>query len=67
MPKEMDFFIFLLEHYAAYKGSSADKVLAEWDKFDLTEFIYGMYERYHIERIENAYEDIDRLILQKQQ
>ena len=67
MPKEMSFFIFLLEHYAAYKESSADKVLAQWDKLDLTDFIYGMYERYHIERIENAYEDIDRLIFEKQQ
>lgn len=67
MPKEMEFFIFLLEHYASYKGSSADKMLAEWDELGLTDFIYGMYERYHIERIENAYEDIDRLISEKQQ
>ena len=29
MPKEMDFFIFLLENYAAYKGTSADQVLSE--------------------------------------
>ncbi|MBO5072044.1 MAG: DUF3791 domain-containing protein [Eubacterium sp.] len=67
MPKEMDFFIFLLENYAAYKGTSADQVLAEWDEFGITELIYEMYERYHVERIENAYEDIDTLIFERQQ
>lgn len=67
MPKEMDFFIFLLENYAAYKGTSADRVLAEWDEFGITELIYEMYERYHVERIENAYEDIDTLIFERQQ
>ncbi|MCM1288528.1 MAG: DUF3791 domain-containing protein [Clostridium sp.] len=63
MPKEMSFFIFLLEHYASYKKTSADKVLMKWDALGLTDFIYCMYERYHTERIENAFEDIDRLIL----
>lgn len=53
--------------YPAYKGSSADKVLAEWDEFGLTDFIYGMYERYYIDTIENAYEDIDKLILERRQ
>ena len=67
MPKEMDFFIFLLENYAAYKGTSADQVLAEWDEFGITELIYEMYERYHVVRIENAYEDIDTLIFERQQ
>ena len=67
MPKEMDFFIFLLENYAAYKGTSADQVLAEWYEFGITELIYEMYERYHVERIENAYEDIDTLIFERQQ
>ncbi len=67
MPKEMDFFIFLLENYAAYKGTSADQVLAEWDEFGITELIYEMYERYHVERIENAYDDIDTLIFERQQ
>ncbi len=67
MPKEMDFFIFLLENYAAYKGTSADQVLAEWDEFGITELLYEMYERYHVERIENAYDDIDTLIFERQQ
>lgn len=67
MSKEMEFFIFLLEHYAAYKGTTADEVLKVWDQLDLTDFIYDMYELYHIERLENAFEDIDRLISERQQ
>lgn len=67
MPKEMDFFIFLLENYAAYKGSTADKILSKWDSLNLTDFIYEMYERYHTERIENAFDDIDRIITEKKQ
>lgn len=65
MSKEMEFFIFLLESYAAYKNTTADEVLKLWDKLKLTDFIYDMYERYHIERIENAFEDIDRRIAEK--
>lgn len=63
MPKEMDFFIFLLEQYAAAKGTTADEVLRQWDDTGATDTIYGMYERYHSEAIENAFDDIDRLIL----
>lgn len=46
--------------------TTADKVLKLWDKLGLTDFIYDMYERYHIERLENAFEDIDRLVAEKQ-
>ena len=66
MAKEMEFFIFLLEYYADYKNISADKILRKWDELELTDFIYEMYERYHVERLENAFDDIDRLILEKQ-
>ncbi|MGN0180869.1 MAG: DUF3791 domain-containing protein [Candidatus Ornithomonoglobus sp.] len=65
MSDKMDFFIFLLEQYARYQNKTADKVLKLWDKLDLTDFIYNMYERYHIEAIENAFADIDRLISEK--
>lgn len=61
----MKFFIYLIEHYANYKNTTADKILKLWDEAELTDFIYGMYELYHIERIENAFEDIDRLLLEK--
>ena len=65
MSKEMDYFIYLIENYAEHKGTTADKILSSWDKLGITDFIYDMYERYHIESIENAYDDIDRLIKEK--
>lgn len=67
MSKEMDFFIFLLENYAEYKNTTADKVLKNWDELGLTDFIFEMYELYHIERLENAFDDIDRLIAVKKE
>lgn len=64
MNPEMDFFIFLIEGYAEYKGKTADKVLEEWDSLQLTDYIYSLYEIYRSERIENAFEDIDKLIVE---
>lgn len=57
---------FLLEQYAAYKNNTADRILKLWDDLELTDYIYGMYELYHVETLENAFNDIDRLILEKQ-
>lgn len=62
----MKFFIYLIERYAENKGMTAQKVLQQWDSLDITDFIYDMYELYHIERLENAFDDIDALILEKQ-
>ena len=62
MENEMGFFIYLIESYADYKNTSADVVMKFRDKLGLTDYIYDMYERYHPERIENAFEDIDRLV-----
>lgn len=62
MPKEMDFFIYLIENYAAYKNIGADEVLNKLEELNLTDSIYNMYERYHQEAIENAYKDIDKII-----
>nr|WP_036594776.1 DUF3791 domain-containing protein [Moraxella osloensis] len=60
MSKEYAFFIYLLERYAEYKQVSAQKVLAMWESLGITQFIVDMYELYHIERLENAFDDIDR-------
>ena len=60
LDKEMCFFIYLLENYAAYKNSSADVVLKQWDSAGLTDFFYNMYERYHSEDLQNAFDDIDK-------
>ena len=62
LDEEMWFFIYLLEHYAAYKNRPTGDVLKEWDKKGLTQEIYDSYFQYHQERIENAFDDIDRLI-----
>ena len=63
--KEMEFFIYLLENYAAYKNSSADKILTQWDNAGVTGLIYNMYERYHSEDLQNAFDDIDTLLASK--
>lgn len=65
MNKETEFFIYLLEKYAEYKKISTTDVLNTLEQFDLTNFIYNMYERYHMEAIENAFKDIDDLIEEK--
>ena len=65
MRKETAFFIYLLERYAEEKGKTADQVLKEWDSMELTDFIYDMYEIYHVERLQNAFDDIDELIRER--
>lgn len=65
MSEEMDFFTFLMEHYARYKGTTADKVLRQLDDLNLTDYVFNMYEMYHVEALTNAYADVDRLIKEK--
>lgn len=62
MTKEMEFFSFLLEQYAFFKKTTADKILNKLDALNLTERVFNMYEMYHSEAIENAFADIDRMI-----
>lgn len=66
MPDEMCFFIYLLENYAEYKKSSADRILKRWDLLQVTDKIYKMHWRYHSERIENAFDDIDEIMREKE-
>ena len=65
MNEEMKFFIYLIEHYAAYKNMGADEVLKKLDELELTDLAYNMYDIYHQEAIENAYKDIDKLIRER--
>jgi hypothetical protein len=65
MSKETTFFVYLIERYASNKGKTAAQVLKEWDRLELTDFIYDMYEIYHVERLQNAFDDIDALMLEK--
>lgn len=62
MSKESEFFVYLLEHYAAHKDTTAPEVLRSWDALNLTDLIYDLYEIYHVERLENAFDDIDDLM-----
>ena len=65
MSKEMNFFIYLLEKYADKKNKNASDILKEWDKLNITQLIYDMYEEYHTETLENAFEDIDKILESK--
>ncbi|MCR5435555.1 MAG: DUF3791 domain-containing protein [Treponema sp.] len=65
MSKEIEFFTFLLEQYASYKKTTADIILKKLDDLNLTDYIINMYEMYHSESIQNAFDDIDKLIAQK--
>ncbi len=62
MAKEMEFFSFLMEQYAAYKGTTANKILAHLEEKNLTDFVFSMYERYHTEALQNAFDDLDKLL-----
>ena len=65
MSKEMEFFTFLMEQYARYKNTTADKILRQLDELNLTDYVFNMYEMYHSEALENACADIDKLIESK--
>lgn len=66
MCKEAEFFIYLLERYADYKNQEADEVLRKWDEAGITQLIYDLYEIYHVERLENAFVDIDEILAEKE-
>ena len=64
--KKMKFFVYLLEKYAEWKNENAKNILEKWDKLLVTEKIFDMYEMYHIEAIENAFEDIELICDEKE-
>lgn len=65
MSKEMDFFLYLIENYAYYKHVKANDIIKTLNELNLLNKIFNNYEFYHIEKLENAYQDIDRLIEEK--
>lgn len=56
---ETDFFILLLEQYSAYRRKSSQEIYQELKDKNLIQYIYNMYEIYHIEALTNAFEDLD--------
>ena len=63
--REMDFFMYLIEAYAAHKDRPTSEVMKEWDELGLTDLIFNMYEKYHVEAIENSFEDIDQMVRER--
>ena len=63
----MKFFVYLLEKYAEWKNENAKNILEKWYKLLVTEKIFDMYEMYHIEAIENAFEDIEMICAEKEE
>lgn len=62
MSKEHTFFIYLLERYAEHHNRYTPNVLKQWDDLGITPRILDMYEQYHTERLQNAFDDIDMMI-----
>ena len=65
MSKEYKFFIYMLERYAERNGETADVTLARLKAHDLYDYAVDMYELYHVEVLENAFEDLDRKIAER--
>ena len=65
LSKEMKFFLYLLEKYAEWKNENAKNILEKWDRLGVTEKIFDMYEMYHIEALQNAFEDIELICSEK--
>ena len=62
MNEELKFFLFLIERYAQHRNKSTGDIIKEWDAHGITKKIYDSYWEYHVERIENAFADIDSLL-----
>ena len=66
MSKETEFYIYLIERYADFKNVTADVVQRQWDEYGVSDMIFNMYDIYHVERLQNAFDDIDKMIEEKQ-
>ena len=67
LSKEFRFFTFLIESYAREKNMSASDVLKILDEKNLTDFIFNMYEIYHVEAIETHIWTLTVLLKQEKQ
>ncbi|MBO5534176.1 MAG: DUF3791 domain-containing protein [Clostridia bacterium] len=63
MTDEMQFFLFLIERYANHKNRPTGDVMREWDQKGVTQEIFDGYFQYHQEPIQNAFLDIDSLVV----
>ena len=65
MSKEIEFYIYLIERYADFKNITADVVQRQRDEYGISDMIFNMYDIYHVERLQNAFDDIDKIIEEK--
>jgi len=63
MSEESRYFLYLIEQYAMHKGITGKETLDLFEKQNLVNYIYSMYQTYHTERVGNAIEDIDSKIV----
>lgn len=64
MSREMSFFIYLLERFAAFRGETADVTLRLLKEHGLYDYAIDMYELYHVENLENAFVDLNARLRQ---
>ncbi|MDR1473784.1 MAG: DUF3791 domain-containing protein [Lactobacillales bacterium] len=57
---ETNFFLLLIEQYAAYRKMSGKEVFDLFNSNNLISYIYDMYEIYHVEDLHNAFDDLDK-------
>jgi len=62
MSKELKFFMYLMEHYAEHKNTLPGDVMKILQEKELLDLVIESYEIYHVERLENAFMDLDSLI-----
>lgn len=62
MSREFNFFIYLLERYAARNGETADVTYDRLASHGLVDYAMNMYELYHVESLDNAFADLDRKV-----
>ena len=59
LTKETEYFILLIENYAAYHHKSGKEIFNLLFEHNLISYVYTMYDLYHIENIHNAFDDLD--------
>lgn len=59
MSRELSFFVYLLERFAAFRGETADVTLRRLKERGLYDYAINMYELYHVENLENAFNDLN--------
>ena len=62
LSEESRYFLYLLEQYAFKKDINGKQALDIFKKQNIVEYIYSMYYTYHTERVDNAIDDIDKII-----